>query len=166
MSKEMQLPYPALVTCFVRNMLTQDIIYFKAPPDSISETFSASFDPTEVRGRSAPYYGYAGNDARSVSYSVTLLEDVLGDAYMSTINKLRALVYPEYSGSLVIPPCCKIQLGDMVKASSTNVFIVNSVGVEWSGVFLEGSNHYSQAEISFDLTEVVRGALPVATSTW
>lgn len=166
MSKEMPLPYSEPVTCYVRNMLTQEIIYFKAPPESISESFSASFDATEVRGRSAPYYGYAGNDARAVSYSVTLLEDILGSAYMSTINKLRALVYPKYSGSLVIPPSCQIKLGDMIKVNAMNVFIVNSVSVEWSGVFLEGSDHYSQAEVSFDLTEVVRGALPQATSTW
>jgi hypothetical protein len=166
MSKEMGLPYETLVNCFVRNLITNETITFKAPPESISESYSASFDATEVRGRSAPYYGYSGNEARTVSYSVTLLEDVLGTDYMSTINKLRALVYPKYYGSLVVPPSCKIKLGDMVKAHSTNVFIVNSVGVEWSGTILEGSNHYSQAEISFDLTEVVRGSLPIATTSW
>lgn len=176
MANRMSLPSTPLITNYIINNITGDKIVFKTLPEDISESYAASFDSTEVRGRSAPYFGYAGSEARSVTYSITLSEDILGDEYMNIIGKLKALVYPKYSGSLVIPPYCTIKLGDMIDYMYA---VVNSVSVSWSGTILSDNTslmydvtnpksfskqHYSKAEVSLDITQIIRENLPTANN--
>lgn len=161
MANGMSLPSTPLVTNYIRNNITDEIIKFQTLPEDISESYAASFDSTEIRGRSAPYFGYAGSEARSVTYSITLSEDILGDDYMNIIKKLKALVYPKYSGSLVIPPYCTIKLGDMINYMYA---IVNSVSVSWSGTIIEDKQHYSKADVSLDLTQIIKSSIPTATN--
>lgn len=140
-----------LVSNYIINQVTEEKIVFYTLPDDISESYSASWDNSEVRGRSAPYHGYSGNEARSVSYSFTLYEDLCGESYMDIIDALKRLVYPKYNGSIVIPPYCILKIGDMVNRVTA---IVNSVSVSWGGTVIEGNKHYSKADISLDYTQV------------
>jgi hypothetical protein len=154
------------ITCYIRNMITDETITFKTTPDSISENYSASWSSHEVLGRSAPYYSYGGNDARSVSYSVKLFKDALGDKFVTTVKQCASLVYPRYQGVYAIPPYCYVRFGGMIKMFA----IVNSVAITWGDVFIAdemvdaNSNTFSTADISFDFSELISGshAIPQA----
>jgi hypothetical protein len=144
----------AYITCYIRNMITGETIEFVTLPEDINENVSASWATHEVMGRSAPYFNYSGNDARSVSYNVKLFKDALGDKFVTTVRQLQSLVYPRYSGALVIPPYCYVRFGKMVKMFA----IVNSVSVNWDGTFIDGepnSNTYSVADVGLDFSELI-----------
>lgn len=151
-----------LMTHFIQNMLTGETKTFNTLPDDVTETYSTSWDMTDIRGRSAPYIGYSGNEARSVSYSITLQEDMCDDM-MGVVKFLKGLVYPKYYGSLVDPPYCVVKLGGMVDSMTA---VVNSVSVSWEGPILgddsSTSDHYSRAEISLDFTELRNRNIPTA----
>lgn len=156
------------ITCYIRNMITDETIEFVTTPDSVSENYSASWQSHEVLGRSAPYYSYSGNDARSVSYSVKLFKDALGDKFLSTVRMCESLVYPRYNGVLAIPPYCYVRFGGMIRMFA----IVNSVSVSWGDVFIAddivdaNTNTFSTADISFDFTELIHNnhRIPIATT--
>lgn len=162
------------ITCYIRNMITDETITFATTPDSVTENVSASWSSHEVLGRSAPYYNYGGNDARSVSYGVKLFKDALGDKFLTTIRQCQSLVYPQYQGVFAVPPYCYVRFGGMVKMFA----IVNSVSVSWDGVFIATDesdpniNTLSTADISFDFTELISGshkipqALPGGSGLW
>lgn len=153
----------SLINCYILNKITDKKITFDVIPEEISESLGASWDSTDVRGRSAPYFGYAGNEARTVSFSITLHDDLCNDL-KGTVKELKGLVYPKYSGSIVIPPYCYVVFGSMVKMTA----IVNSVSVSWSGTILGDSktnnDYYSTAEVSIEFTELKTGKIPTATS--
>ena len=149
----------SLITCYILNKLTDKKIVFKTIPEEVSESYGATWDATDVRGRSAPYYGFAGNESRTVSYSITLHADYC-DNLKQTVKDLKGLVYPKYSGSIVIPPYCYVKFGAMVAMTA----IVNSVSVTWSGTLIEGADYYSTAEVSIEFTELRTGKIPSATS--
>lgn len=147
-----------LIPCYIVNLLTDKTIKFGVLPEEISESHDASWDSTDVRGRSAPYFGYAGNGARTVSYSITLHSDLCKDI-KNTVNELKKLVYPKYLGSIVNPPYCYVKFGDMVSMRA----IVNSVSVSWSGTIIEDCKYYSTAEVSLEFSELCMNNIPTAT---
>ena len=149
----------SLITCYIINKITNEKVVFTIPPEELSESYSTSWESTDIRGRSAPYIGYSSNDAKHVQYSITLHDDFCNDL-KGTVKKLKALTYPKYKGSIVIPPLCKVKFGGMVDM----VAVVNSVDVSWSGPILSGSDHFAQAEVSLDFTRVVTGKIPNADS--
>lgn len=154
------------ITCYVYNMITDEKIIFKTVPENISESYSADWQSTDIMGRSAPYLAYVSSAARTVSYSVILTRDILGELYKSTVEKCIRLVYPKYmNGGVVAPPFCYVRFGSMVYMFA----VVNDVSVEWSGPFIgdtysstvdnkqdidANDNLFSQAEISFSFTEL------------
>jgi hypothetical protein len=154
------------ITCYIRNMITDETITFETLPDSVSESFSASWSPHEVLGRSAPYYNYSGNDARSVSYSIKLYKDALADKFLTTVRQLESLVYPSYNGIVAKPPFCYVRFGGMVKMFA----IVNSVSVSWGDTIIAddytdaNENTFSTADVSIDFVELIHGGhqIPVA----
>lgn len=150
----------ALLSHYIINMITDKKVVFKTFPEDVSETYAASWETTDIRGRSAPYIGYAGNEARSVSYSITLQDDTC-DNMMDVIKFLKGLVYPRYSGSIVIPPYCLVHFGGMINSMTA---VVNNVSISWGGTILDGSDHYSKAEISLDFTELKLRSIPTAYS--
>lgn len=160
-------PSPAdYMTCYLYNMLTDEKIIFKTLPESVSESYSADWQMTDIMGRSAPYAAYIGSAARTVSYSVTLMRDILGSSFKSTVERCIRLVYPKYvNGGVVAPPFCYVRFGGMISMFA----IVNDVSVEWSGSIIghtygstvknktnfdANENLYSQADISFSFTEL------------
>ena len=158
-------PPSEYITCYIYNMITGEMIEFVTLPDSVSETFSASWNSHEVLGRSAPYYNYSGNDARSVSYGVKLFKDALGEDFIKVVRQIESLVYPQYTGSLAIPPYCYVRFGGMVKMFA----IVNSVSVQWGDTIIAddfvdaNENTFSTADISIDFTELISGGRAIPT---
>lgn len=147
-----------LITSFIINELTGEPVVFETLPEDISETYATSWDTTDIRGRSAPYIGFVGNEARSVSYSITLQADICPNM-MKVIAFLKGLVYPDYKGSIVDPPLCTVHLGGMV---SNMLAVVNNVSISWKGPILDGADFYSQADISIDFMELRRDSIPKA----
>lgn len=174
------------ITCYIYNLITNELIQFKTLPDGVNENYASEWSTQEIMGRSAPYLAYTGNPARSVDYTVTLDRNIMGDPdFNNTILKCKRLVFPNYSGNIVIAPYCYIRFGGMVKMFA----IVESVGVSWSGGVIatdkvpnakrpwevfrttESSdpkrNLLSQCELSFSFTEIRTrgaGALPTGSS--
>lgn len=144
-----------IISCFVINRLTGEIIKFPAFPTDMSESVGVSYSPQTILGRSAPYFSYEGNDARTISFSVKL-EDNICPNMAQVVERLKALAYPKYQGSIVRPPYCYVKFGEMVNMNA----IIGGVSVSWSGVVLEGSDHLSVADVSFDFTELRLRTLP------
>jgi len=160
-----KIPPSNLINCFIVNMLTGTRINFVTLPTDVSEDYGASFGQQQPIGRSSPYFNYENNDARSVSYQVTLHKDIVPDME-NVIVECKRLLYPKYSGSLVTPPYCYVRFGAMINMTA----VLNSLGVEWggaSGVIVsrntesagldpaEGdSQTYADAQLSFSFTEI------------
>lgn len=136
------------IPCYIINLVTGTRIEFDITPDSIDDSNSASFDAQSIRGRSSPYQGYSESGPRTVSYSVTLHHDLCKDGLLNTVNKLKALTYPEYGGILQLPQCL-VRIGDMIHCKA----IVGDVGVSWQKPIRDGI--YLVADISLSFTEVV-----------
>ena len=152
-------PDSSLVACYIINKITGERITFYTIPAEISESYSASFETQGTIGRSAPFITYSETEARTVSYSVTLHEDICPDL-VDIVNKVKALVYPNYAGSIAIPPYCYVKFGDMVSMYA----VVNSVSVDWSETVVGDTQHFSKVEISFDFTEVRLGSIPTSSN--
>lgn len=150
----------SILVFYIINMVTGEIIKFPAYPSDLSESYSADFQSNSPMGRSAPYIYYGGNDARSFSFSVWV-EANMCDDYAGTIKKLRALIYPEYRGSIVAPPYCHVRFGDMLNTKA----IIESIDFSWAedAPVLEGSNYISRCEISFTFNELRLKSIPHAT---
>jgi hypothetical protein len=80
---------------------------------------------------------------------------------MKVVKFLKGLVYPKYSGSIVIPPYCLVHFGGMV---SNMTAVINNVSLSWGGPILSDANHYSKVDISLDFTELRRSSIPTAKS--
>lgn len=152
-------PDTNLVSCFILNKITGERISFYTIPTEISESYSASFETQGTVGRSAPFVTYSETEARTVSYSVTLHEELCTDL-LDTVNKIKALVYPNYAGSIAIPPYCYVKFGDMVSMYA----VVNSVGIDWDGTVIGDTQHFSKVEVSFDFTEMRLGSIPTSSN--
>lgn len=151
----------SILSCYIINKITEETIIFNAYPTELNESFSAGFDSQSIMGRSSPYFTYSGNEARSISYSLTLQEDICPNM-RAVVDRLKALVYPKYAGSLVQPPYCYLKFGDMVSCYA----IVDGVDFSWGETVLSGSTHFSQVEVSFSYQEMRLSSLPMADGTF
>lgn len=141
-----------LIHCYVINLLTDTKITFKVPPEELTESVSASFEPQEIRGRSAPFFSYNSNGARTVSFTVTLHEEYCAGGIWKTVNQLKALVYPTYSGSIVRPPKCYVRFGSMVGMRA----IIENVSVSWEKPYIQDVGKrivFNKASVSLEFTE-------------
>ena len=156
-----KVEYSELIPCYVINILTGKRIQFKLIPDDLSESLSASFEPQSIRGRSAPFLSYENTGSRTVSFSVTLHEEYCDGGILDTVNKLKALVYPTYVGSIVAAPKCYVRFGNMIGMKA----IIESVGVSWEKPILRdanGKSFFAKAEVSLDFTELIDYTVPNA----
>ena len=136
------------IPCYIINLVTNSKIEFECTPESVSDNNSAQFDSQEIRGRSSPYQGYSGSGPRSLSYNIVLHEDLCKEGLINTINKLKALTYPEYGGVLLTPKCL-IRLGNMIHCQAT----VSDVSITYQKPHRD--NIYVYAEVDLSFSEVV-----------
>lgn len=137
------------ISCYIIDLLTDTTLRFSLIPDELSETVSASWDTTDIRGRTAPFIGYSGNSARTVSYSLTLhAEYVPNRDILSMVNKLKSLCYPRIEGAIITPPICYVRFGDMVKMRA----IVENISVSWEKPIID-NRVFSKAEVSMEFTQ-------------
>lgn len=136
------------ISCYIRNLITNTNIEFELIPEEFTETNSATFDPHNIRGRSSPLQGYNSSGPRTLNYTLQLYDDYCKDGILLTVNKIKALTYPEYGGA-IIPPKCYIRFGGMINMQG----VVSNVSVNWKKPFRKGI--FINADVSIDITEVV-----------
>jgi len=138
----------------IYNLTTFTRIDIPLLPESISEEYSAQFDDIQVLGRSTPYAGYGGGGPRSVSLDLPVHVDYSNGEYLNTIEKLKALPYPEYD-DYIEPPKVYVKIGDFIAI----VGYCDSVSVNWEkpyGQDMNGNMVYYKSEVSISLTEALK----------
>jgi hypothetical protein len=140
-------PPRVAMDCFVINMLNDDSISFACEPEEITDNNQNNFEAVDVRGRSSPYQGYSHSGPRTISFTLTLHQDLCPMGLLNTINHLKALTYPGYGGILEIPKCY-VHIGYMISCLA----IISEVGVSWKPPIRDHA--YVQADVSLAFTEV------------
>lgn len=146
-NKRVYSPKKDYIPCYIINLLLGQTIEFECEPEEISDNVSAQYDQQEVRGRSTPYQGYNDSGPREINFSVVLHDDLCKNGILATVNHLKSLAYPEYSGVLLAPQSL-IRIGDMINTKA----IITSVGVSWSKPFRNGV--YVTATVDISASEV------------
>lgn len=144
--KQYTLPRDESVECYVKNLVTGTTIKFRALPEEFSESVNATFEEQPIRGRSEAYQGYSYSGPHNLSFDVTLHDDLCDDGIQNTVNKLKALVYPDYGGT-IISPKCYVRFGNMVAMKA----IISSISVSRNKPYRDGI--YLSASVSLEFTE-------------
>jgi len=130
-----------------------------AIPGTVSESKTANYDPTAIRGRSLPIYGYASSESRTVDFSLVLMAsnysgggDIYknGEAVWKAATTLKAACYPNYTGGIRTPPVCSLVIGSYIKVPTC---IIQSTQITW-GEALDVFNYPVKAEVSLSFVEV------------
>jgi len=132
----------------------------KLIPGSVSESKSANFDPTQIRGRSLPVFGYAASEARTVELSMLIIASQYkggGDIYKTgkdvwdAVTKLKAACYPNYGGAPIKPPpVCSLTVGAFIKVPTC---VITSTSITWGDAY-DKDDYPLKAEVSLSFTEV------------
>lgn len=147
-NKRVYSPAKDYIPCYIINSLIGESIEFECEPEEISDNSSAQYDSQEVRGRSSPYQGYSHSGPREINFSVVLHDDLCKNGILATVNRLRSLTYPGYSG-ILLTPASVIRIGDMIHCNA----VVTNVSVNWQKPFRDGV--YVTATVDISATEVV-----------
>lgn len=132
------------INSYVRHygMLNNGIMPLPVNPTEVTEQVTSNWASTTIPGRSADYLHYTNNNNRSINFSLKLHVDMgeivqvgqngsyrSGIDIESFVNFLQALCYPNYSGSGILPPVCKLVIENVIDAR----VVFNSVGITKSG---------------------------------
>lgn len=157
-NKRVYSPSKDYIPCYIINSLIGGTIEFECEPEEFTDSTSAQFDAQDVRGRSSPYQGYSSSGPREINFNVMLHDDLCKNGILSTVNRLRSLVYPNYSG-ILLAPASKIRIGDMIHCNA----VITDVSVTWQKPFRNGV--YVTASVDVSAIEVVENAHS-ATDIW
>ena len=149
--------------------LDEDFKFWRLPvtPDSITDSMSSNFQPSNALGRSAPVYTYNNSGPRTVSISLKFRRDMMddvniglsnavlqkGEDYVDNLIKaLQAIAVPRYNltNRAVEPPLVALRL-------SNQVFIKGIVNGEISityGLPILADGKYAQVSINLTIIEV------------
>lgn len=133
---------------YLINLITGTRLSLDITPDEITDSVGAEFEEQPIRGRSSPLKGYSSSGPRQVSFTITTADDYCKDGLVPTVNMLKAMVYPVYSG-IVVSPEIYLRIGYLIAMKA----VLNSVDVTWKKPIRNG--FYTVADISFDFSEVV-----------
>lgn len=122
-------------------------------PVQITDSNSASFEQTNILGRSSPLYSYSHSGPRTVGFTLTLHRDMLTDVSITKnnfgfepgqqyqiveelINTLQASVLPKYEDAtkMVNPPIVAVRFGDNVYIKGV---ITGGISTTYSGPIVE-----------------------------
>ena len=152
-------------------MLQNGVMPLPVNPTELTEQVNANWANTNIPGRSADYLHYASTGNRSISFSLKLHVDLgeiiqvnnNGSTYRSGVdiesfvNFMQALCYPNYSGSGILPPVCKLVIEDVIDAR----VVFNSVGITKSGPMRKytggtraGNKTYTLYDCNFSIVEM------------
>lgn len=141
----------------IQDVRTNEVISLPAFIDSVSESFSPSYETTNGYGRTDPIYTYSKTD-RSIDLSFSLVAFNIKDHdhLYYVLNKIVSMCYPQYTrgeerisdGKKFIQPFSQIQaasplvrirLGDLVSSNKSSYAIRNIFGAN-ENLKIEASN--------------------------
>lgn len=146
-------------TLTIKNLTLGGTIKIKnSTAENISETPSAPlFNGYDIPGRSSPPQAYSGGETRTISFTMKLHRDLMeanseesaSKKFNSLLNNLRALNYPYYSSSGVVPPKVFVKYGRVFKIKG-----YATVTIELERPYDRWKRPMS-AEVSFTISEVL-----------
>lgn len=131
----------------------QSITFYGILPDDIQEQHSANFTPMEIQSRSGPLFAYSSGSARAISLDFDVHEDYLAEYNGGSADireyaaNFKALTYPEYMGTKVIPPSVLLRVGTFILFKG----ICTNASVTWQKPIRNG--RYILAKFSISLEE-------------
>ena len=131
----------------------QSVTFYGILPDDIQEQHSANFTPMEIQSRSGPLFAYSSGTARSISLDFDVHEDYLAEYNGGTADireyaaTFKALTYPEYMGTKVVPPSVLLRVGTFIRFKG----ICTNASVNWQKPIRNG--RYLVAKFSLTLEE-------------
>lgn len=147
------IPGTSGASCFIT--VNGATMAFPCYPESVDDSQTASYQPTNILGRSEPFQIYTGSGPRSVNVSFTMhCEMVHGaNSYQSNYEYVNSLVrlvesscYPNY-GSGVAAIKCTLQVALNIRITG----IITNVSTKWYGPIID--NKYQMVDLSFSVTE-------------
>ena len=132
-------------------------------PESVEESFDVNMATENIIGFSSPIIAYSNTGARRISYSFTVLDDMMpyktdGTQWniVSYTNAIKALEYPNYNSTGVIEaPECRLKLGQIDAYG-----VITSVGLSWSRpTDAIAGGVYSTCTVTISFTEVRNAAV-------
>jgi hypothetical protein len=95
---------PAEFKITIKNLNTATTVDIQYTPESIADSYTASFSEHQILGRSSPVLIYTGGSSRGLSFSVVLHEDLVpGKDLAKFCDKIRALSFPVYENGVREP---------------------------------------------------------------
>lgn len=140
----------------------QSISFYGIMPEEFTETHSTIFEQIDIKSRSNPLASYAGSTSRTVDISVDIHEDYLAEFnggradIRDFVAAVRSITYPQYQGTIVIPPRVLIRIGNFFKLKG----YCNSCSVTWKKPIRNG--RFISATLSFSLSEALEQSYTAA----
>ena len=128
---------------------------FPCYPESVDDSQQASYNSTNILGRSEPFQVYTGSGPRTVSVAFTMHCEMVHSAnsYQTDYEYVNSLVrliesscYPNY-GSSVAAVKCTLQVAMNIRITG----IITNVSTKWYGPIID--NKYQMVDINFSVTE-------------
>lgn len=149
--------------------LDEDFQFWRLPccPETISDSMSSTFTPTNALGRSAPVYTYSNSGPRTVQIELKLHRDMMDDVNIgvsnaqiktgedyidSLVRALQAIAVPKYnlSNKAVEPPLVALRLANEVFIKG---IVTSNIGITYKLPLLSNGK-YAQIALSLQVTEV------------
>lgn len=137
----------AEVECYLKNLLTGSSVSFGIP-SSLAESLSANYDSQDIRGRSSDVRSYNNTSSRTFSWTSKVHTDYTSGGMYNKLAAIKALAYPEYTGSTIMPPKGFLKIGKVLRTRVT----IDNIEISYEKPYREGA--YVYAEVSFSCTEI------------
>ena len=149
--------------------LDEKFQFWKLPtwPDTVTDTMTSTFAPTNALGRTAPVYTFSNSGPRTVQIGLSLHRDLMdevnigvsnvylgeGEDYVDNLLKaLQAIAVPKYNlqNKAVEPPMVAIRLSNEIFIKG---IVSGSIGITYSKPILSNGK-YARIELSITVSEV------------
>ena len=133
----------------------QSVSFYGILPDEFTETHSTNFESIDIKSRSNPLASFAGSSARTSDISFDIHEDYLAEFNGGTadirefIAAIKSITYPEYQGTIVVPPRILLRVGSFFKIKG----YCNSCSITWKKPIRDG--RFILASVSISITEAL-----------
>lgn len=155
------------------NRSTPDIIVLKhVVVDNFNETPSQpNFSPVDIPGRSSPPQAYNSGETRTISFNVQLHRDIISSGseflasleFSTLLNRLKALNYPSYSVSGVVPPKATVIMNqDVICVGYVSTTLDYKRPIDRYGRYMVVDVHFTVSEVldvSKDANQIRFGTL-------
>ena len=149
--------------------LDEKFQFWKLPtwPDTVNDTMTSTFTPTNALGRTAPVYTFSNSGPRTVQIGISLHRDLMdevnigisnvflgeGEDYVDNLLKaLQAIAVPKYNlqNKAIEPPLVAIRLSNEIFIKG---IVSGSIGIAYSKPILSNGK-YARVELSITVSEV------------